>query len=290
MKTFAVLSTLAIAALAGTASAQVVNLGNLNATSTQQTAAVVVPASGPYSSYTVTLGWVAGANDPYSNEARWQLLNGVTPLVNNSGVGGGALASGAPTNLTWSGLFPAVASGTNLTFNYLQTYPTSNATWNNVTITFGTLTPSLPSSINNLGSINPAGPLTISTGGTLAGSDTVLGLFDSAGNLLGTNDDNLPSAFSQLIGTLANGTYYAAVADYGSAGATGGAGFGFAFQGGTDTGTTTLSVTDGSTTLASAGEALASGGVNWYSFTVVPTPGAAALLGLGGLAMTRRRR
>ncbi len=51
----------------------------------------------------------------------------------------------------------------------------------------------------------------------------------------------------------------------------------------------TFTITDGvtSTQVANVHDAF---GVNFFSFTVVPTPGAAALLGLAGLAGVRRRR
>jgi MYXO-CTERM domain-containing protein len=50
-----------------------------------------------------------------------------------------------------------------------------------------------------------------------------------------------------------------------------------------------LNVTNGTDTLTSGAFNLAAGGIGWYCITV-PTPGAAALLGLGGLMAARRRR
>lgn len=288
MKHLSVCSTLAAAALAGIAGAQVVNLGNLNATSTLQTIPFVVPVSGPFTSVMVTFGWTAGVNGPYSNEARWTLQNGLAFLGGNPGVGNGAAANSNPATLSWTFYFQPVTSGTSLNFNYRQSLNTSSASWSNVSLTFGNF--SAPSSLF-LGSINQGGPLTISTGSPTPAFDTILGLFDSAGNLIDSDDDDGPDAFSAIVSNLGLGTYYAAVVDYSPfIGSSGGSAYGYVMRGGNDAGTTTLAVTDGVSTLASPGEALAVGGVNWYSFTVVPTPGAAALLGLGGLNLARRRR
>ncbi len=94
--------------------------------------------------------------------------------------------------------------------------------------------------------------------------DTELGLYDDAGNLLATNDDAFGGGLQSRIGgtsTLADGTYYVAVGAFNT---------GFAAVG---WGATSSSATDGVVTLR-----------------LVPAPGAAALLGLAGVAGMRRRR
>jgi hypothetical protein len=281
-------AALAVAALAGTSLAQVYNLGNLSATSTNQSIALApLPGPGPWTSFTLTTDWVAGGGGPWSSEASFSLFNGLATVVPASAPSSGAANNGVSTTLTWTGLFAPVASGTSLDFRFRQTFSGSTATWNNTVLTFGTLTPTLPSNVFNLGSINPAGPLTIQSIG--AANDTVIGLWNSSGVLLETDDDDGPGALSLINQTLGLGTYYVGMVEYGNS-VTGGAGFGYTMVGGNAAITNGLSVGDGTTTLSSPGESIAVGGVQWYSFTVVPTPGAAALLGLGGLAVARRRR
>ena len=120
--------------------------------------------------------------------------------------------------------------------------------------------------------------------------DTELALFDQAGDLIVNNDDavGLQSEVSTEINAttvgLGAGTYFFAVG-----------GFNHIFA-------------DGFSAVASSANGTASGliggqingiafsgsvdvdSVQWYSFTVVPAPASAALLGLGGFAAIRRRR
>ncbi len=299
MKRAFTLSALAIAALSGAAAGNVVNLGNLTANSSVQTVPFVVPVGGSYSSYTLTLNWSAQLGEfeelyPWSSEARWNLYDstGTTPYVANSFMAAGATGSEASTTLTWTGLMPSQASGTTLSFGYYQFMPgLYDSFWNNVTITFGNLTPTIPDSLY-LGTVAADTPLTITTGGAIGdeafGNDTVITLYDSAGNLVAYDNDSGPDSFSQLAGTLTEGTYYAAVADF--ANGVNNPRFGFDVLGGFEVGTTTLSLTDGINSYLSPGEALSTGGVNWYSFTVVPSPGAASFVGLCGVMGLRRRR
>lgn len=300
MKRAFALSVLAIAAISGAAAGNVVNLGNLTANSSSvQTVPFVVPAGGSYSSYTLTLNWSAQLGEfeelyPWSSEARWNLYDstGMTPYVANSFIAAGAMGSADSATLTWTGLMPSQASGTALSFGYYQTIPGSyDSFWDNVTITFGNLAPTIPNSLH-LGTVAADTPLTIATGGSIGeaefGNDTIIVLYDDAGNLVGYDNDSGPELFAQLAGTLTAGTYYAAVADF--ANSVNNPRFGFAVGGGIDSGTTTLSLTDGINSYMTPGEALSTGGVNWYSFTVVPSPGAASFVGLCGVMGLRRRR
>ncbi len=114
--------------------------------------------------------------------------------------------------------------------------------------------------------------------------DTMLGLYDSTGTLIGFNDDasGLQSEINQ--GVLADGTYYLAAAGFGNAGF--GNGFGL---GGNDFGSLNLklngnSVFSGATTSYNAKS---------FTFTVgnpVPEPASMAAIGLGAIALIRRRR
>ncbi len=118
-----------------------------------------------------------------------------------------------------------------------------------------------PWSIDTFGSTN--------TGGSFADDDTEIGLFDSAGNLIASNDDAdfgagiLTSILDDVsVGALADGTYYVAVGSFNTV-------YGPGFDA-TSTSTAT--------------------GTNVVNFNFVPAPASAALLGLGGLAAIRRRR
>jgi hypothetical protein len=113
------------------------------------------------------------------------------------------------------------------------------------------------------------------TGSNAAGAnDTFLVLADASGNILAFNDDDNVGLNSSLAPvTLAAGTYFVGVTAFG------------------DTNGTTLP--DGLVPQA-AGPAVGHVGNFTYKLiiglTVVPTPGAAALVGLGALAAGRRRR
>ncbi len=119
----------------------------------------------------------------------------------------------------------------------------------------------LPWSISSAGSTN--------TGGSFGDDDTELGLYDSAGNLIATNDDEdfgagiLTSLIdSTTVGALADGTYYVAAGNFNTD-------FGAGWN-----------VTSTSTAV----------GTSKVTFSFVPAPSSVALLGLGGLAAIRRRR
>jgi len=145
--------------------------------------------------------------------------------------------------------------------NTTETGPLNLAevTWYSFDVTGGA--GAQPWSIDTLGSTN--------TGGSFGDDDTELGLFDSAGNLIASNDDEdfgagiLTSLLdSATVGALADGTYYVAVGSFNTE-------YGANFD-----------ATSTSTAV----------GTNVVNFNFVPAPASAALLGLGGLAAIRRRR
>lgn len=159
----------------------------------------------------------------------------------------------------------------------------------------------------SLGSYQP-GSMSITTFGQGHTTDTEMFLYDSSFNLLRLNDDRPAPATgfqSTIDDTLAAGVYYLAVSNFNTA--TSAAlessatersttGNRMDFDGTIARATNTIGVNvsfaitnDLSTTQFPAilDEAQ---GIYWGTFTVVPAPGAMALLGLGGLAGLRRRR
>ncbi len=102
--------------------------------------------------------------------------------------------------------------------------------------------------------------------GALRVDDTEIGIYDSDGNLVATNDDiDFPdNPYSQLTVDVAAGKYYIAVGEF----------------------NIIFGASDWDAT--STGGAGSTGGE--YSLRIVPTPGAMAVFGLAGLAGLRRRR
>ncbi|MFT3683534.1 MAG: hypothetical protein QM783_01200 [Phycisphaerales bacterium] len=238
----------------------------------------------------------SGGVGSYQNELRVRIVNNTNAQTGTGGAmsavqtwtGGASLGTTiAASNGLWN-----MSAGDSVTARFWESYDDTgvDAAWTGITLTFTPyVAPAAPSSVF-LGSFTSAASFTMVSSGT-TGSDTVMALFNSQGLVIATNDDDGPDAFSQIVNSLTDGTYYLGVVEYSSAaGGTGGAGPGFAMMGG-DAAIASLgvSVTDGVSTLSASGQSLAVGGVQWYSFSV-PTPGAAALLGLGGLAAARRRR
>ncbi|MFG0305486.1 MAG: hypothetical protein ACF8Q5_04655 [Phycisphaerales bacterium JB040] len=154
------MNTAAIAALtmlAGTASAQAnFSLGSFNVddfgVDIDLNGGSV--AAGTYTSYTVSVDWTAGVGGPWSSEAIWALTDdGVfsgfpSVFYADPGPAGNAANDGNPVTLTWSGQFQQqnvevglagqnYEGGDPLFFNALQTFAGSSATWSNVEVTLG---------------------------------------------------------------------------------------------------------------------------------------------------------
>jgi hypothetical protein len=113
---------------------------NLN--DTANTAAV---PSGTYLSFSITLDWVADANNPYSDEARLELTTnaGTTGVLTASS---GAMSNGDPTTLTFDGILPSSydpdIDGT-LDIILSQTFSGSSANWSNIEITLIDCSPAM---------------------------------------------------------------------------------------------------------------------------------------------------
>lgn len=273
-----------------------------------------------------SLGWSSEARIAMGNAAATGTTTTPTPAgatfyraVQSPTTGSGSNANN--TTLTFTGSFTnafTYSGSESFFFNWRQSFnpPVSqNITWSNVTVTLNPLTVPTPSydfgTLGQLGSPVCAPAVTLAAGQVVwytftlsqawnsadifttlgAGvTDTEIGLYNSAGTLLGSDDDYSGSGgLGSRIGvgggtgyeydgpgpipafgaadqgspagpaSLAAGTYYVALAGYNST-------FGNFFG-----------VTPGS----------ASGSTE---LCIIPTPSALALLGLGGLAAMRRRR
>lgn len=315
-----VLAVLAVAGLAGVASAQYsVNLGTLNVTSTPTPSSLdgsLIPA-GTYTSYSVSLDWTAGSGGPWSSEAIWALTStsdlGSAVFHADPGVSPDAANSGNPITLTWNGFMGAelinvengVSStagaayngGDDLFFFSLQTWANSTATWSNVNVTLGFDAPPVQSFTeawasgdtatgNTWDRPNAAGtalsgtvtqfdviPFGVTESGTYdiasitPDHDGYLHIYtgafdpnDALANFLAGNDDGptlgLGSSVTAGLELVVGETYFAVVSAFGATQA-------------------------GAYTMNAVGPGAA---------FVIPAPGSLALLGLGGLAMARRRR
>ncbi len=209
--------------------------------------------AGTWSSYTVSVDWSAIAGDPWSEESIWALTsatdiaNPATVFYADPGPASNSAGNGSPVTLTWSGFFDeAYTTGsTPLYFLMGQTFSGSSANWNNVSITLGDDLPVPPtppaSTLLTVGgsysaplaagevqwySFNFAGgPLVLDTlGSTLTAStfgaenDTEMGLYNSLGELILSNDDAdiVNDIFTSELDfpSLAAGTYYLAVGGF----------------------------------------------------------------------------
>lgn len=245
----------------------------------------LVPA-GLYGSANVTVSWGNSVDDAYSIEAV-AAFNGGSQVTASSGSG----FSATPTTLTWTGLslggiYNPSVDGT-LNFNMRQTWVPSAADWSNVLITLVSFVqPPLPNCID-LGSIASGVAVNFNTESTTGVTDTEVGVYNQYGQLLGSDDDSGTGNLSSLnLANLPDGTYYIAVGSYNTS-------FSGAFgvtSNGTETGTFGIEVVSGMDTLLGSATAGANpNNVQWFCVTI-PTPGAAAMLGLGGLVALRRRR
>ena len=309
MKKSAILAAIAGTVVGATASAQSFTFPSFNVTvpSTLSTTPLPAVPAGNWNYYRFSTNWSAVSGDPWSNEAQagiWDLGLGQY-LTSPFAAQFGAASSGAATTLRWGGsLGPALSGGEMLEFDAIQSFGGSVAQWDNVTITFqtnpdgfipaGTAIPGAPSAIS-LGVVGVEGAqFTIDTFGSLF--DTELGLYNQAGNLLFNNDDAQSTLQSEIdltgavydgandliLSGLSVGTYYIALGGFNTVyGATG-----FGASPGTANGGYVLNLGGAQVGAGTLG----SGQIQWFSFTVVPAPGTAAVFALSGLAAVRRRR
>lgn len=141
--------------------------------------------------------------------------------------------------------------------------------------------PPPPSSFIDLGAIaSDTDSFTIDSFGS--DFDTELGLYNNMGILLDTNDDAGGLQSELAVSNLAQGDYWVALGGFNT---NYGDGFDATADAGSAGGNAVLNYNGQTTNTAVASET-----VQWFHFNVTPAPSSIALLGLGGLAMARRRR
>lgn len=141
----------------------------------------------------------------------------------------------------------------------------------------------------------PGDTFTFDTNGS--DGDTELGLYDQAGNLIVNDDDGgdglqslietegIAAGTGQAFGGLDAGTYFLAISEFNTTFGTSN----FDVTGGLEDGDNLGWVLNVDGVEAMSGTLSFPDQVKWLSFTIVPTPSSIALLGLGALAVRRRR-
>ena len=317
MKKAMILAAIAGTAMASTASAFTFSLFNGNTITDNfwqnfQLDDSLVPA-GVYTGFSVTFDWtsdIQGSSfaDTWSNEARIAFANeggtGNATQPTYSGAqtvysaaalpSSGQAGNSFNTTLTFNGAFSTNYTGGDLFFNYRQTFNgTNTVNWNDISITLilgQNYMPGAPAAVQpsaiDLGVLGGPGNYVIDSLGS--DFDTELGLYDQAGNLIANNDDfgGLQSLIDVAGDTaflgLDPGTYFVALGGFNTAYGT----TDFGVTAGTAAGDYELAINGN---MLSSGT-LGTGEIQWFSFTVVPAPGTAAVFALSGLAAVRRRR
>jgi len=237
--------------------------------------------------------WVAGSGNPWSSEAIWAVANDglatATTFYHDPGASPDAASDGNPVTLTWdvyAGGYDPLADTTGdagLTFIAGQTFGGSDAQWNNASLTLSDDVAAAPTSFVDLGTVQNQ-PFTIDTEGS--DFDTELGFFNTVGGLAEANDDGGTGLLSLLnVPALPEGMYFFNAGGFNTIYGAGGYqadvdGFGSA-------GGNLIINIDGSEAYNAA---LAADSNQWFKITVVPSPGAAGLMAVAGLAGIRRRR
>ena len=319
-------SLLALAVIAGAASAQTasetINLGNIliDGETIVQLDTSGLDFGQNFVAWRVRGDWSVAGGDPFSNEASaflgdpsvFQLITPSVGAVNAAGTGDPV------AGLTFAAGFNAgVAPALPLIDVVLNGGGFGSANYNNSTLelftasdlptTFvdpGARSANAPASFVDLGTIANVGD-TFSINSFGSSFDTEIGVYAADGTLIGNNDDAGGTLQSEVNfgggidvapdGTISftqfgAGEYFIAGSEFDTL-------FGedFDVAGGLEDGEAfdVFIEANGVTGESSIALDLANGiddGVAYFRFEIVPAPGAAALLGLGGLLAARRRR
>ncbi len=215
------------------------------------------------------------AANTFASEARYSITNGLGATVTFRPSSTNAFAGTINVARSQNGLF-WMNNGDTLNFEAFEGFDDgagADSRWTDVSFMY-----SGAPTITDIGSFLE-GALTLSTVGSAF--DTELALYTAAGVVLGDDDDSGSGSTSLLTRSLTAGDYLAVVAGFNSTFANGNV-----FPG-TNAGAYTLNANGGQV----ASGNIASGELAVYSFTVIPEPSSAALLGsLGCFALAFRRR
>ena len=199
--------------------------------------------AGQYASFTITVDWVAGAGGPWSSEAEIQVTTsaGVAD-VDPPTAGGGS--NGDATTLTFAaglaGIYdPAVDGSLSITLG--QSFSGSDADWSNISVTINPFVPPTPpvtAATLNIAGCGASDSYMTAYDASVAGIvwveviydgncsaliadtetstfDTEIGVYDSSGFLIGSDDDGGTGTLSLFTEPgLAAGTYYVAAGAY----------------------------------------------------------------------------
>lgn len=220
----------------------------------------------------------------FANEAGWSISN--TNQFNNFGffaLSGGTFSQPLNASISSNGLF-WLNNGDAYDFESFEDFDDgggADSSWTDVNFTW-----SGAPTINDLGTFASGSLFDFDTLDSDELYDTVMGLFSENGTLLDFNDDAVPGTILQSeinAGALADGTYYLAVGGFGFEVFDNGIAIGGESEGHLDLHLNGSSIFNGVGT---------AGNLNTFKFTVgssVPEPASMAVLGLGALALLRRR-
>jgi len=217
----------------------------------------------------------------FLSELRWRFV-GPSTIDSSQVIAGTTWTGGRAVDNTQSFANFSMLNGTSYSFRMWESFDDAGASvdanWGNLQFDFGGPPP--PPRCTAVGAYT-AGAFNINTFGS--GFDTEIGLYSSTGTLIANNDDANAAFESQITPVLANGLYYLAVGGYDTSFGVSG----WSVGAGTATGLVDLNINGFA---VEVDQALAAGQVQWYCFEVIPAPSTLALVGLGGLVATRRRR
>jgi hypothetical protein len=132
---------------------------------------------GTYTGFSISVDWVAGGGNPWSNEANIFFADGnfttFTTIHQNGTTADNGASNGDPVTLTWNGFLAIPYEGGDpLWFLGSQAYSGSTAAWSNISVT---LTQAAVPTLDDFltGTLN--GPVDSVSGNTLGGGDNLNG-------------------------------------------------------------------------------------------------------------------